>query len=130
MAEFLDPVAGEMGPAELVVLVVLVGAGTYLMRAAPLLAALLRRGGREQGESADDPSRGLAGLLRLVGPAVIAALLVTSLLPDPSEPGFWPKLGMNAAALVPAGLAAVRWKDLGLTVLVGTVSYLLLSALT
>lgn len=130
MAELLDPVAGRMGQAELVVLVVLVGAGTYLMRAAPLLAALLRRGDREQEEDAVSPSGGLTGLLRLVGPSVLAALLVTSLLPDPSEPGFWPKLALNAAALLPACLAAIRWKDLGLTVLAGTVSYLLLSALT
>ena len=129
MTELLDPVAGRMSQAELVVLVMLVGAGTYLTRAAPLLAALLRYGDREQEEDAHDPFGGLAGVLRLVGPAVVAALLVTSLLPGPSDPDFWAKLALNAAALVPACLAAVRWKNLGLTVLMGTISYLLLSVL-
>jgi branched-subunit amino acid transport protein len=119
-----------IGQGEILALILLVALGTYLTRALPLLAALLRRGdapGRET--KRDDPAGGTGGLLPLVGPSVIAALLVTSLLPDPSESGFWLRLVLGVAALVPACLAAVRWRNLGLTVLAGVASYLLVSAL-
>lgn len=130
MVELLDPtVSGVMGPAGLVVLIVLVGVGTYLMRATPLLAALLRYAEPEREENAGSSSNGLAGLLSLVGPAVIAALLVTSLIPDPATLGFLRNLVLNAVALVPAVVVAIRWKNPGLTVLIGVVSYLLVATI-
>lgn len=128
MVELLDRFVSVMvEPAGLVALILVVGIGTYLMRATPLLAALLRYSEPEREEEADTSSSGLTEVLRLVGPAVIAALLVTSLIPDPSAPGFFPDLALNAVALVPASLAAIRWKNPGLTVLIGIASYVLVA---
>lgn len=67
--------------------------------------------------------------LRLVAPAVVAALLVNSLLPARPGPGLWRELVVALAALVPTAVSAARWQNLGLTVLVGVVAYWALSRL-
>ncbi|WP_165874253.1 AzlD domain-containing protein [Rubrobacter taiwanensis] len=104
--------------AELWLLFLVVGAGTYLARLLPLSAALRRR----DPEGSDTPS-GLDRTLGLVGPAVIAALLVISVVPDPETPNLWRELLRGLVALVPTCLAAVRWQNLGITVLVGVAAY-------
>lgn len=130
--------------AELVALFLAVGAGTYLMRALPLLAALgyLGKGRRRRAEGqgaggatarASGPGAAAATegdfmfALRLVAPAVIAALLASSVLPAPSAPDLWRQLGVSLAALVPTAWVAARRRNLGLTVLAGVASYWALS---
>lgn len=122
---------------ELLALFLAVGVGTYLMRAVPLLAALghLGKGKRRRSEMSPAGSAAaqahrsgaaesnLMFALRLVAPAVIASLLVSSVLPARSAPAFGRELGVALAALVPTGWAAARWRNLGLTVLVGVASY-------
>ena len=106
--------------AELLLLFLVVGAGNYLMRFLPLLWAL-RRGEAESGEATG--SR-LGRLLPFVGPSVVVALLVTSLLP---EAGTGAELSRTGIALLPTLAAAVRYGNLGLTVLVGVAAYWLVS---
>lgn len=130
--------------AEFMALFLVVGAGTYLMRALPLLAALghLGNGGRRRADGhgatgstarASGPGAPAAAegdfmfALRLVAPAVIAALLASSVLPAPSAPDFWRQLGVSLAALLPTAWVAARWRNLGLTVLAGVASYWALS---
>lgn len=107
-----------MSPGLLLLLFLVVGAGNYLMRFLPLLVALRRRE-RTGRESAT------GGLLPLVGPAVVAALLVTSLLSGGSATDYDAELLRKAAALVPTLLVALRFGNLGLTVLTGIFSYAL-----
>lgn len=112
--------------AEFLLLFLVVGAGNYLMRCLPLLWALRRDGvGRE--EPGMDTGGSPVRLLPLVGPAVVAALLVTSVLPQPSESAFWEELARSGATLAPTLVVAVRSSNLGLTVLVGVVAYWLVS---
>ncbi len=105
---------------ELLLLFLVVGVGNYLMRFLPLLWAL-RRG---EVETSDAASGGLGGLLPFVGPSVVMALLVTSLLPEASD-----EVGLVRAgiALLPTLVVAVRYGNLGLTVLVGVTAYWLIS---
>ena len=107
--------------AELLLLFLVVGVGNYLMRFLPLLWTL-RRG--EAGPE-DDASGSPAGLLPLVGPSVVVALLVTSIL---REAGFGVGLKQTGTALLPT-LVAARSGNLGLTVLVGVAAYWLISLL-
>ena len=100
----------------LLLLFLVVGVGNYLMRFLPLLIALRHREGADQGIAA-------GGLLPLVGPAVVVALLVSSLLPGDSAA----ELVRNAAALVPTLLVALRFGNLGLTVLTGVFAYALVA---
>lgn len=103
-------------------LLVVVGLGTYLMRALPLLTALRREQPRErQQRTITDEA------LSLIGPSVIAALLVTSLLPAPQEEGFWSALALAIVAAVPAYMVARRTGSLGLTVIAGVACYWLLT---
>ncbi len=105
---------------ELLALFLLVGAGIYLMRLLPLLFAL-RRG-------AEAETRGASGgVLPLVGPSVVAALLVTAVLPEDSGTGYGAELVRNLIALIPTLVVAVRSGNLGLTVLVGILAYGLVS---
>ncbi|MFW2381021.1 MAG: AzlD domain-containing protein [Acidimicrobiales bacterium] len=95
---------------ESAVLVAIVAAGTYLSRAGMILLLAGR----------DLPERVLRAL-RYVGPAVLAALIVT-FVADPDQA----QRGITAAEL--AGLAASagthhRWKNLGLTLVVGMVVF-------
>lgn len=125
---------------ELMALFLAVGLGTYLLRAVPLLGALARLApapGRPRadgprgrpGSRTDNPEAGPRGegpamlALRLVAPAVVAALLVGSVLPPLAHPAFWEELGVSLAALIPTLWVAVRRRNLGLTVLAGVVSY-------
>ena len=112
-----------MSSASLLLILVVVGVGNYLMRFLPLLVALRRREATGQGAA----SRGL--LLPLVAPAVIVALLVTSVLPDDSAPGYAAELVRGTAALVPTLLVALRFGNLALTVLTGVCAYALVSLL-
>jgi branched-subunit amino acid transport protein len=106
--------------AELLLLFLVVGVGNYLMRFLPLLWAL-RRG---EAETSDAASGGLGGLLPLVGPSIVVALLVTSLLPEVSDGVGLVRVGI---ALSPTLVVAVRSGNLGLTVLVGVTAYWLIS---
>jgi branched-subunit amino acid transport protein len=101
---------------ELLLLFLVVGAGNYLMRFLPLLWTL-RRWGEAGPEDAASGSPG--GLLPLVGPSVVVALLVTSIL---REAGSGVGLIQTGAALLPT-LVAARSGNLGLTVLVGVAAY-------
>ncbi len=107
---------------ELLLLFLVVGAGNYLMRFLPLLWALRRGTTREGSET---PRNGLLdGLLPFVGPSVVAALLVTSILPEA-----WngTELLRTGLALLPTLFIAVRSGNLGLTVLFGVLAYWLIS---
>ncbi len=106
--------------AELLLLFLLAGAGNYLMRFLPLLWALRRR----DAEPGDEVNGRLGGLLSFVGPSVVAALLVTSVL---SEAGYGSGLIRTGIALLPTVIVAVRSGNLGLTVLVGVTAYWLVS---
>lgn len=110
-----------MSPTSLLLILLVVGAGNYLMRFLPLLVALRRREGIGQ----EAASRGR--LLPLVAPAVIVALLATSLLPDNSSPGYAAELARSTAALVPTLLVALKFENLALTVLTGVAAYALVS---
>lgn len=112
---------------EYLTLFLVVGAGVYLTRFLPLLLAMRREetNGGEEAESSIESD----GWLRFVGPSIIAALLVTSLLPQPGQEG-WTDFTYSVLALVPTVLVAVRFRDLGLTVLVGIVAYWLISLAT
>jgi branched-subunit amino acid transport protein len=101
-------------------LFLLVGAGNYLMRFLPLLWTLRRR----DAGSGDEVTGKLGGLLSLVGPSVVAALLVTSVF---AEAGNAAGLVRTGIALSPTVIVAVRFGNLGLTVLVGVVAYWLAS---
>ncbi len=111
---------------EFLILSLLVGLGTYLTRLLPLLVALRRETPEAEGESGEPAGGWLAGALRYVGPSIIVGLLVTSVLPQPGV-GYAAELLKTGAALVPTVCVAVRFKNLGLTVLVGVLSYWLAS---
>ena len=105
---------------ELLLLFLVVGVGNYLMRFLPLLWAL-RRGEAEPGGAAGGrPGK----LVPFVGPSVVVALLVTSVLP---EAGTGAGLISTGLALLPTLAVAVRSNNLGLTVLVGVAAYWLVS---
>ena len=111
--------------AEFLVVLLVLALGTYLMRAVPLLSALPRR-------EAERERAGGSTLLRLAVPAIMVALLVTALLPAPSETplqseAFRREVYLAAAALVPTTAVALRTDSLGLTVVVGVASYWLIS---
>ena len=106
--------------AEFLLLFLVVGMGNYLMRFLPLLWALRR----EEAEPRDAASGRLGGLLPLVGPSVVVALLVTSVLPEARNGA---EMLRTAAALLPTLVVAVRSGNLGLTVLVGVSAYWLVS---
>ena len=103
----------------LLLLFLVVGVGNYLMRFLPLLLALRRRE-VTGGETAP------GGLLPLVAPAVVVALLVTSLLPGGST-DYAAELVRGVVALVPTLLVALRFGNLGLTVLTGIFAYAVVS---
>ena len=105
---------------ELLLLFLVIGVGNYLMRFLPLLWALRWR----EAETRGTAGGGLGGLLPFVGPSVVVALLVTSLLPEASD---WAGLVRAGIALLPTLVAAVRYDNLGLTVLVGVTAYWLIS---
>jgi branched-subunit amino acid transport protein len=105
---------------ELLLLFLVVGVGNYLMRFLPLLWAL-RLG---EAETSDAANGGLGGLLPFVGPSIVVALLVTSLLPEISDGVGLVHVGI---ALLPTLAVAVRSGNLGLTVLVGVTAYWLIS---
>ena len=107
---------------ELLLLFLVVGAGNYLMRFLPLLWAL-RRGTTGEG-SETSRSRLLDGLLPFVGPSVVVALLVTSVLPEARDGTDVLRTGIS---LLPTLLVATRSRNLGLTVLVGVLAYWLVS---
>jgi branched-subunit amino acid transport protein len=107
---------------ELLLLFLVVGVGNYLMRFLPLLWAF-RRGTTGEG-SETSGNELLGGLLPFVGPSVVAALLVTSVLPEAQVGTAILRTGL---ALLPTLLIAVRSGNLGLTVLVGVLAYWLVS---
>ena len=108
---------------ELLLLFLVVGAGNYLMRFLPLFWAL--RSGSSTGEGSETAGDGrLNRLLPFVGPSVVAALLVTSILPETRD---GTELLRPGLALLPTLFIAVRSGNLGLTVLVGVLAYWLVS---
>ena len=104
----------------LLLLFLVVGAGNYLLRFLPLLFALRRRETTGQEDAT-------GGLLLLVGPSVVAALLVASLLPAGSATSYGEEILRSAVALVPTLLVALRFGNLGLTVLTGVFAYALVA---
>jgi len=107
--------------AELLLLFLVVGVGNYLMRFLPLLWAL------RWGETRGAASGGVGGLLLpFVGPSVVVALLITSLLPEVLDGAGLIRAGIT---LLPTLVVAVRYANLGLTVLVGVTAYWLISLL-
>lgn len=108
---------------ELLALLLAAGLGTYLSRWIPLWLAL-RRGGREE---TPEGGGALPAALAFLGPSVIAALLVTSLLLGPADLAGARSLLPGLLALLPTWYAAARLRSLGLAVLVGVASYGLLS---
>ena len=108
---------------EFVLLFLIVGIGNYLMRFLPLLWAL-RGAETEPGEPKDAASTKLGGLLPFVGPSVVVALLVTSVLP---EVGDTAGVVRTATALLPTLAVALRFGNLGLTVLAGVSAFWMVS---
>ena len=115
---------------EILVLCGVIGLATYLIRFVPFLIArrLGDRGNDAPQSSPASDSRSLR-MLELIGPSIVAALLVTSILPQPGETEFGLQLVRSLLALTPALISAILWKNLGLTVLVGIGSYWLISLL-
>ncbi len=105
---------------EFLLLFLVVGVGNYLMRFLPLLWALRR----EDAKSRDAASGRPGGLLPFVGPSVVVALLVTSVLPEARDGA---ELIRTGVALLPTLVVAARSGNLGLTVLVGVSTYWLIS---
>ncbi len=110
---------------ELLLLFLIVGAGNYLMRFLPLLW-MLRRRETESGGGAGAGARveTAGGLLTFVGPSIVAALLITSVLSGIDNGTGLVRAGI---ALLPTVIVAVRSGNLGLTVLVGVAAYWLTS---
>ena len=102
-----------------------VGIGNYLMRFLPLLWAL-RGAETEPGEPRDAVSTKLGGLLPFVGMSVVGALLVTSVFPEVEDTAGAVR---TATALLPTLAVAMRFGNLGLTVLVGVSAFWLVSLL-
>lgn len=101
----------------LVLVVFVVGIGTYLIRALPLVLG-----------SHATPPAWLARWLTFVAPAVLGALLGPALLlPD----GRWLVPWQNASLLaaMPTALIAWRWRSLPLTVLSGVLCFAVIRAL-
>ncbi|HEY8485972.1 MAG TPA: AzlD domain-containing protein [Limnochordales bacterium] len=114
--------------AWLAAVVAAVGLGTYLARALPLLAALRRRGAAASGEGfagrpgsagASADAAGPGGRLELVAPSVMAALLVSSVLPARWGPEALAQLAAHLVALAVSWAVARLRGHLGLTVLAG-----------
>lgn len=108
------------------ILCVAVGSATYLIRFVPFLLA--QRFGNRQ----DSAEQGISGgkrlrVLELIGPSIVAALLITAILPQPGEANFDLQLIRSLLALAPVLVSAVIWKNLGLSVIVGVSSYWLIS---
>jgi branched-subunit amino acid transport protein len=88
--------------------ILLAGAGTYAIRVSAIALAGLRR-----------PSPATEATLRLIAPAVLAAIVADRLFlvdGDPTVQWDWWIAG------VVAGLVAYRWRSAGITVLVGMVA--------
>lgn len=108
---------------EYVTLFLVVGAGVYLTRLLPLLVAMKRdEAYGNDATSSVEPT----GWLRFVGPSIIAALFVTSVLPQPGGET-WTELSRALLALAPTVFVAVQFRNLGLTVLAGVCCYWLIS---
>jgi len=110
---------------ELLWLFLVVGVGTYLMRAVPLLMA--RRPGAAtrppDSSRAREEADGALVWFRLVAPAIVAALLVGALLPPRATPGGWQEYVAPWVAAVASAWTQARWGNLGLTVLSGVVVF-------
>lgn len=106
--------------AELLLLFLVVGVGNYLMRFLPLLWALRWGEAGTRGVA----NGGMGRLLPFVGSSVVVALLVTSILPEAGDGAGLVRAGIT---LLPTLVVAVRYGNLGLTVLVGVTVYWLVS---
>lgn len=109
---------------EILVLCLGVGLTTYLIRFVPFLIAR-RLGDRKGGVSKDyDTPRGRGlRVLELIGPCIVAALLITSILPGPDEAEFGLQLVRSTLALAPVLISALIWRNLGVSVVIGISSY-------
>lgn len=94
--------------------VVLAGAGTYLIRVSAIALHGLRR-----------PSPSAEATLRLIAPAVLAAIVADRLFLVDGDPTVQWDWWLAGAA---AGLVAYRWRSPGLTVLVGMLTVWTLAA--
>lgn len=105
-----------MNGTEAVLIVVLVAVGTYLSRGAMILILADR----------ELPERVLRAL-RQVGPAVLAALVVT-FVADPDEANRGVTLAEGVALAVSCGVH-YRWRSLLITLIAGMSAFWLVSAL-
>lgn len=113
---------------EILVLCIAVGLTTYLIRFVPFLIA------QRFGNQTDSATRGTSEstslkILELIGPSIVAALLITSILPQPGEANFGLQLTRSLLSLTPALISALLWRNLGLSVVIGVSSYWLISLL-
>lgn len=97
-------------------MIVLTGIGTYLLRVSAIAVV---------GDDRRIPPR-VEQALRLVAPAVLAALVANSLL---LEGGDWRALGAWHGAAIVAALVAVRFRSAAWTLLAGMVAVWVFSAL-
>lgn len=112
---------------QLILTILLIGLGTYLMRAVPLLIAISMGRRERTGVSGQRGNRIVSTSLSLVGPAIISALLALSLVPAGPASNFVEHLIRNVIAAAIVCVVAARWRHVGLTVLTGIVSYWLVS---
>lgn len=96
--------------------IVLVGLGTFLIRLSAIAVA-----GRFP-----EPSASTRETMRLIAPAVLAAIVADRLFLDDGEIGV--RVPWLVAALV-AGLVAARWRSAGVTMAAGMAAVWILDAL-
>lgn len=100
----------------LLLLVLSVGASTYLMRLIPLALA-----SRSLSNPEGLPPR-VRGFLGAVAPSFVAVFLVYSLIPAPGAAD-WLEVALKLAALVPVALVYLKTRNLGSAVLAGLAAY-------
>jgi len=94
--------------------VLIVAAGTYLMRLLPLCLSLYRRA----------PRAAPGGTLSLAGPALLASFLVVSLVPAQQQLAV-SELMRRLLSLLVVLIVQKKWSNIGAAVLAGMLAYAL-----